>query len=206
MYIMSNRTGRPLAWHLGHSPTASGRPGVAARLWSPSPATNSICSARKKEIYSASPHQTRVGRCALGSREDNSINVLDLQASPLPPVFPCLLEGPPPLHSMIDPFPPSLCPPAPDRMLRRATLISTRHIARAPWATSRPRQSLFPPRIAALVASKSDMAAGQGQQPQPQAQTEGKNMGVVPLDDVHAMPHHFHHLSNELLFHLVRTD
>lgn len=124
----------------------------------------------------------------------------------LSPFYFLLLEGPPPPHSMTEPFPPSLYPPAPDRMLRRATLISTRHIARAPWATARPRQSLIPPRIAALAASKSDMAAGQAQQPQPREQTEGKNMGVVPLDDVHAMPHHFHHLSNELLFHLVRAD
>lgn len=45
-------------------------------------------------------------------------------------------------------------------------------------------------------------------EPEPAAGSPQQQDGgaiVTPMDDVHALPRHFHHLSNELLFHLVRT-
>lgn len=80
-------------------------------------------------------------------------------------------------------------------MFRRATSLTARHLAaRGPLA--RPRTRLLLP----AVASKSDM-------PAPPTHTSGEGrltgVGMLPLDDLHALPHDFHHLSNELLFHLV---
>lgn len=82
-------------------------------------------------------------------------------------------------------------------MFRRATSLTARHLAaRGPLA--RPRTRLLLP----AVASKSDM-------PAPPTHTSGEGrltgVGMLPLDDLHALPHDFHHLSNELLFHLVSS-